>query len=188
MSQALNPALGPCLGLDSCSARPPAQRSASFFGGSKAVGRLRAGEGANNGSQSGAAGVAGTKPAESGKYSPKWKTGQTPLLVLSPLHISSSWPGVLFCLAAKLWAVVPEGPERALRLGHKNRRFIFSSRSLSLGEEGLYAEGGRGKGQEEEAGRKEWERGGEWVLCRVWGENSYGWVSEYCVQLCESSS
>lgn len=38
------------------------------------------------------------------------------------------------------------GPERAQRLGHKNRHFVFSSRPLSLVREGLEAERWEGEG------------------------------------------
>lgn len=71
---------------------------------------------------------------EEEKYSPKGKTGQALLGVIAPLHIPSSPAVGPFPLSL-------QAQKRALRLGHKNRHFIFSSRSLSLLGTGLKAEG-----------------------------------------------
>ncbi|KAB1266725.1 hypothetical protein Cadr_000018108 [Camelus dromedarius] len=88
---------------------------------------------------------------EAEKYLPKGKTGQDPLRrdpYLSPLGVSSSRPWAFSAHLRSSGRSFTAGPERALRLGHKNRHFIFSSRSLSLeeeaGEEGMKK--GRGVG------------------------------------------
>lgn len=90
--------------------------------------------------------VAGPKSTDWGrKIFAQREDGPSPTwgdLTPTPSHLSSS-PAVgpsLLSLGA-LGSRSLRAQTRALRLGHKNRHFIFSSRSLSLAGKGLKAEG-----------------------------------------------